>query len=106
MVALREGWRECRRNGVRLALTDEEAEGMLQFDSSNSVCSYVVVYVHSARHPDNTNNNHQPKELQGAPQGALRPFSSVVFFSRMERTSATAYFKSRSKSVDLADKVS
>lgn len=69
-VALRERWRECReirrRNGVRLALTDEEAEGMLQFDSSNSVCSYVVLYVHSARHPDNTNNNHQPKQLQGA----------------------------------------
>lgn len=49
------------RNGVRLALTEEEAEEMLQFDSSNSVCSYVVLYVLSAWRPDNTNNNHQPK---------------------------------------------
>lgn len=36
------------RNGVRLALADEEAEEMLQFDSSNSVCSDVVLYVLSA----------------------------------------------------------
>lgn len=52
MVALGERRRECRemgiRNGVRLALADEEAEEMLQFDSSNSVCSDVVLYVLSA----------------------------------------------------------
>lgn len=68
VVALRERWRECsemgRRNGVRLALTDEEAKGMLQFDSSNSVCSCVVLCVHSARHPDNTNNNISPNSCK------------------------------------------
>lgn len=84
VVALRERWREWRemrrRNGVRLALADEEAEGMLQFDSSNSVCSYVVLYAHSARHPDNTNNKHQPKQLLGA---LLLPCSSdSIFFSQ------------------------
>lgn len=68
-----------RRNGVRLALTDEEAEGMLQFDSSNSVCSYVVLYVHSARHPDSINNNRQPKQLQGAPHFSSRPSQSSFF---------------------------
>lgn len=74
-----EGWRERRgtrrRSGVRLALTDEEAEGTLQFDSSSSVCSCVVLHAPSARHPDNTKNEPQPEEeLQGAPHP---PFLSL-----------------------------